>query len=411
MTMQINKEKPVNVSVLNVLVTIIVARFSCIVLSNIPFLTMGYLFVYSVFFIISFAFVSQKLTKTEAYALLSLMVYVFEVMISCLIAGKGLFETQAFNSYILVILYFVYLYIKRLDGKKQRNFSILLLCGFSFTFIYSIIKLAQDPMLSRIAATGRFNEDTVDVLGAIGGFDTAYGGLLVFIVLIYLLPVVKGDFIKIFLAITLISCVAFIIMATYATAIVLLIIALGIMIFKRNKLSATLLFLTVLICFALREVIGEEIMNWSKTIEYSDVMKDKMYQIGYMIRYGESVGTLAGEEGRWARMGWSFETFLQYPLFGGFTVSDAKIGSHSEIFDILGRFGLLGFISMLLFFIYLLRDIARGMSSERGRKMLTTVFIIYFITSVLDPALYTQQVLPIFLLIPFFDSWSENRGK
>jgi hypothetical protein len=103
-------------------------------------------------------------------------------------------------------------------------------------------------------------------------------------------------------------------MATYATAIVLLVAAVALIIFKRSKVSACLLMLVLLACLIFRENIGNGIMEWSKTIEYSEVFQEKMYQIGYIIRYGESVGTLAGDEGRWARIGWSLETFWQYPF-------------------------------------------------------------------------------------------------
>ena len=387
---------------------LIVARLSCVALSNVPFMSVGFIFLYAALFIVLFLLTASKIEKIEACALGALLLYLFEVIFSTVIAKKGLFETQAFNAYILTILFFLYLFTKRIPDKYQKLFTIIILFGYIFTFIYSIVKLAQDPMLSRVAATGRYDDATVDSLGAIGGFDAVYGGLLVFVIMLYLCGIVKNKWLKAFFVLSCVCCAVFIFMATYATAIVLLVVALALMILRRSRLSAFLLILALLVCYFFRANIGDYIMSWSKTVNYSDIFQEKMYQIGYMIKFGESAGTLAGEEGRWARMGWSWDTFLQHPLFGGFTVDNAKIGSHSEVFDLLGRFGLYGFVSLFVFFVYLFRDIAKNLSTKTGKNMLFVCIILYLLISILDPSLYTQQVLPIFMLLPFVEKWKKK---
>lgn len=408
MLSQDKKKEQMNTSHLTLLAGLIVARLSCVALSNFPLLSIGFVFVYAFLFIVLFFFSMTYMTKTEIYALFALIIYVLEVFLSCFAADKGLFETQAFNAYIIVVLFFLYLYMKRLPKEVQKRFFIIALIGFMFTFIYSIFKLAEDPMLSRIAATGRYDEGSVDTLRAIGGFDTTYGGILVFIVLAYLMAMMKNKHGRILVALALISCVVFIIMATYATAIVLLVVAVALIIFKNSKISAFLLITLTLVCLIFREDVGENIMQWSKTVNYSDAFQEKMYQIGYMIRYGESVGTLAGEDGRWARIGWSLESFFQYPIFGAFAQKNGRIGHHSEVADLLGRFGIVGFVSIFTFFTFLFKDISKGLSTSKGKKLLSVVIIVYLLTAILDPALYTQQVLPIFILVPFTELWARG---
>lgn len=395
-----------NAFTLNILLAgVIVARFSCVALSNIPLMGVGFILLYAIVFIGLFVVSSTRMTKTEVKALCALLIYLFEVVISVVLTNRGLFETQAFNAYILVILFFLYLYIKRQSPAKQKFFVALTLIGYIFTFIYSIIKLVQDPMLSRLAATGRYEYMAADTLGAIGGFDAVYGGLLVFVVLVYLWTMVNNKGLKAFLLIGCSSCALFIVMATYATAIILLVATAALMIFKRDKLSAFLIIVALVLGLFFHSQIGDYIMSWSKTVGYSATFQEKMYQIGYMLKYGESVGTLAGDEGRWARIGWSLKTFSQYPLFGGFTVDGAKIGSHSEIADILGRFGLVGFTAIVIFFVCLYKSIMSDLSTKTGKKILFICTIIYLVMSILDPSLYTQQLLPIFLLIPFAEKW------
>lgn len=398
-------------TITTLLASIILARLSCVALSNIPFFTITFIMLYAVALIFllirSFGF----LTKNETGALGFLIVYVFEVVLSSLISERGIFDTQAFNSYIIVILFFLYLHIKRLSNQSQKLFFVIVLSGFTVTFIYSIVKLAQDPMLSRKAATGRYFEDSVDTLSAIGGFDTVYGGLLVFVILVYLWSFLRDKKAKMLVFLIMASCIAFIVMATYGTAIVLLIFAIALIIFRRNSISAFLVSIVLIVGVVCHESIGTWIMNLSDTIEYSDTFQEKINQIGYMIRYGESVGTLAGDEGRWARIGWSLDTFSQYPIFGGFTKPDVRIGSHSEVADLLGRFGLVGFISLGSFFWITFKDIASQITTKLGKKMLFVCISVYLAIAVLDPALYTQQILPIFILVPFVEKWAKPQGE
>jgi hypothetical protein len=119
---------------------------------------------------------------------------------------------------------------------------------------------------------------------------------------------------------------------------------------------------------------------------------------------------LAGEEGRWARIGWSLNAFFEYPVFGAFTKQGVKIGSHSEIADVLGRFGIVGFAALTSFFVLVFKDIAKGLSTKLGKDLLFVSVIVFVAIAALDPALYTQQVLPIFILIPFAEKWAMPQG-
>lgn len=398
-----------NFNLCSLLAGIIIARLSCTALSNIPILTIGFVLIYALVFIVLMIISVRIITKKEANALLFLLVYSFEVMLSCWIAEISLFSTHAFNAYIMIILFFLYMYIKRLPRESQKRYFVLVLLGFTFTFIYSIIKLVENPMLSRMAATGRDYVETEDTLSAVGGFDTVYGSLLIFIVLVYIWQFVNGKKGKMLLSLAIASCVIFIIMATYAIAMVLLVITLAIILFHRSKWGAILVIIALLLTVIFHESIGDYIMQLSQTIDYSSIFKEKMHQIGHILRYGELVGTLSGDKGRLASMSWSFEAFAKYPVFGAFSYRSIRIGSHSEIIDTLGRFGITGFLSLGMFFILLFRDISSGITTKSGKKMLFTSITIYLSIALLDPALYTQQLLPIFLLIPFAENYTSSQ--
>ena len=382
-----------------ILAIAVVARFSCVALSNIPIFNMTFTFLYVIIFCIFF-FWRNYFTKIEFVGMLFMLSYVLEVAVVT-VPENGLFNTHAFNAYVLFALYSIYLYQKRLPENKRRVLMNVTLLGFCFTYIYSIIKLAQDPMLSRKAAASLITDNSVDTLQAIGGFDTVYGSLIVFIILLYIVSCSKSQK-NLFIAM-LIACVVFIIMATYATAIIILIIAFGLFLFQRNRLASFICLILAVGGILFREVIGQSIMEFSREITYSSMMQEKTYQVGYMLKFGESVGTLAGEDGRLARMVWSWKAFIASPLFGSYNNSALPIGCHSEIFDTLGRFGLWGGISIIGFFVCCIKDILDSFEYEITRRCTILVIIIYLAVCILDPGLYTQQVIPILILLPLME--------
>ena len=387
-------------NLLFVLATIISARFSCIALSNISIFRISFTFVYILVFCL-LLFIQYRLKKNEFIGMLFLISYVIEVMLIT-VPISGLFNTQAFNAYVIFALYCLYLYQKRLPERKRRTLLRVNLLGCEFTYVYSIIMLMRDPFLSRRAAAGIVTENSPDTLQAIGGFDTVYGGLLIFAMFLFIVTYGRSRN-KYLYTVMALSCGIFIVMATYATAIVILVAIIALFLFQRNRMAAFVCLIAAVIIALCRESIGQSIIEFSHGITYSSVMQEKVYQIGFMLRYGESVGTLAGDDGRFARMGWSIKAFIASPLFGSYANASLPIGCHSEVFDTLGRFGLWGFFSLVGFYVCCFKDIAASILYKETRKCMAVVIITYLIVCVLDPGLYTQQVLPIFVLLPLME--------
>ena len=403
-------DKMNNEKLLLILAGLILARFSCVALSNIPFMTITFVLIYVISFIVLFFLSIKTVTEMEAKALAALIIYALEVVLIT-VPNSGLFNTQAFNAYIMVALFVLYLFTKRLDNKGKKLLFTVCLIGYVFTFAYSIIVLIQNPMLSRYAATGKYSDSAEDSLNAIGGFDTVYGALLVFAILLYLLPKVRKGKVKTAVIFSLVACIVFIVMATYATALVLMSVIAVVILLRKSKKWASVIICVLLFALLFRGIIGDFIMGLSKDVGYSVVFKEKLYQIGYILKTGESVGTLAGSEGRWARIGWSLEAFLQYPIFGAYGVDGVKIGFHSEIADTLGRFGLVGFVALATFFYYSFNDIYCLVKTRRTKKCITVCVNAYVLIAILDPALYTQQLIPIFLLLPTMETLFNGENK
>ena len=102
---------------------------------------------------------------------------------------------------------------------------------------------------------------------------------------------------------------------------------------------------------------------------------------------------------------------MQHPIFGGQGVSGAKIGGHSEFWDMLGKYGIVGFGLLASFFIALYKDIKKRMFSVNIRKCCNIVFLVWIITAVLNPALFSLQMMPIILMLPLANAYLENQAE
>lgn len=399
--------KPLKIEPLYWLAIIIIARFSCAALSNIPLFTILFTFIYIICFIGLFCLMKGRITGKAIGMFISLFAYAAEVVYITYTDTNNMFNTQAFNTYVIIALFFIYNWLKEAEKKKKRIIISVSITGYLFTFAYSIVKLYQDPLLSRKKAASIVTENSVDTINGVGGFDTVYGALLIICVFLFLYFYIPKGYYGIKYWTSLFSGIVFVVMATFVTSIILLACMFVIWFFSRNKLLACVTLILVAIGLFYHVPLGQSIMEFSETITYSDPMAEKIYEVGYMICNGEMAGTLAGEEGRVARMMWSWEAFLQYPIFGAYAKPGIRIGGHSEIVDTLGRFGLFGFFSIVSFFAFLYFDTREKLRDNRAKLCQNVAYCIFVLTGFLNPSLYMQIVVPLFVIVPYWEDAME----
>ncbi len=394
-------------SVPKALLYIIIARLSCAALANIPIFSMRFLFGYGVLFVLSFFIVYKGMTQQEFKGLLCLLAYIIYVLITTI--GAGLFNTTAFNAYILCFLYFIFLYLRRADQKTGYTAGIVAIVGYVFTILYSIPLLLRDPDLARKMAASAVQAGSTGFLNFVGGFDTVYGSVLLIVMMLYLLGEDIPGKSQLLLRIGIVSGFIFLVLASYGTALVLMVLAITMILYKKNKIWA--LFVTVVLVFAIifRESIGYFLYSVADHIQGFDTLRMKIDDIATMLVYGESAGTLAGDDGRISRMMWSLNTFFRNPIFGGY--GQGRIGGHSELLDGLGQFGLVGMAPFLAFWVIFLKINYRNAITRNSRRCFMIVVILYLLIAILDPALFAQQILPFFVVFPMFSMVRDHSEK
>ena len=406
---QIKKKRTRKLDLLLVLVLLVLARICCPALSNIPLFNMTFTFIYGVAFIFLYLLSAKKIKIKDFSLVLAAVVYTAYVLLRGFFADKGLFAREPFNAYIIVFLTMIYIWVKGQPLKIKAFLFKFILATLIFDYVYSIIVLFFDPNASRLAAaTNLLQGSPYDILNAVGSFDAVYGGLFVIVILICMRQSLKKKKVKNKLSLlVLLLALAFILMSAYGTALVLLTVALALLLARKSKAFSLILLLIIAGVLIFHEPIGQWIIDLSKGITYSDMISTRVKDIGYMLKTFESAGTYAGETGRTARMMWSWETFEKYPIFGGMGMLDAKIGGHSELFDLLGNFGLIGFACVTAYFIALYKSIRLSLPSKEMKTCWNIIMLVFIVSSILNPSLYSLQMMPMILMIALAPSYAE----
>ena len=397
----VNKKN--RIDLLTILVFLIVARLSCPGLSNIPFMSVGFIFIYGVLFCGLYLFSAKRLTQSELKILMVVLCYTVFVLVKIILSGGGIFSTDAFNAYIIFFMVVIYFWLKEQTDSLRANLLKLIFAGCIFNYAYSIIVLYFDPSASRISAASEVSP--YDILSAIGGFDAVYGGIFVVLILLYMRNNIEKGGNRILINLVLILALIFIFMASYATAIIMLLLSVFIFISNKNKALSFIGIFAIVAMVFFHQAVGAFIMEMSKRITYSETISNKINEFGYMVKTLEAAGTYAGDEGRLKNMLDSLNTFLKYPIFGGLGEEGAIIGEHSEFCDVLGKYGLIAFSVITMFFVFLHKEIRKNITIKENVKCLNIVYFIFIILTVLNPALYTLIQLPIILMIFLSESY------
>ena len=410
---QNNNGKRLKINALLLLSMLVVARVTCSALSNIPIFSVAFTFIYGAAFIALYLLANRNIKTSDFYLMCSAFVYALYVVFRSFIAGKSLFARDSFNAYIIIFLTVIYVWIKGQSLETKALMFKLIFTTLIFDYVYSIIVLIQDPNASRTAASlGVLEKSPYDILSAVGSFDTVYGSLSIIVILVCMRQLLKKRQLKDFTSLfVLILSFVFVIMASYATALLLLILTVALLWGQKNKTASAILLILLLLLLIFHDPVGEWIMRKSYTITYSETISEKAYDIGYMLKTFEASGTYAGDSGRASKMTASWETFLRHPIFGGIGLPDCKVYGHSEILDFLGNFGIIGFAFLVIYMVCLYRSVRKELPSKHFRAGWAIIILVFIISAVLNPSLYSMQMVPLILMAPLSFAYVEMCAK
>ena len=300
-------------------------------------------------------------------------------------------------------------------GNKQISRLILYisLVILSYYSIMTNIMIYKYPTISRQLASG--SEEIMNFyygLNIGGGYSLVYG--LVFLVLV-LLNHYKNDKSKKIYLVLITLYIFTMINSAYLIAIVVTFAGAMITYFNRSRVKNVLLVLSLLILLLTAVItnvpkhVGDRMISYSLNHEF--LLDHKMLEIGNMLS-GNKLYDYENVEGRTSRMKISVESFKDSPLIGngrytGYN-SDTEvgiIGQHSEWVDSIARFGIIGVVLLILFFINSLKSLYKKESYA------VIPFTFFLLLGFINPVLNFTIFFILFFIQKLLHDFSADLGN
>ena len=341
---------------------------------------------------------TKWLTSARGF-IFALFVYFVIILCDNYIQGtyKGLEDFVKSNIYFFVFMLMGVFYSCNKDKFDLKPVLALIFIVVMISYIATYAGLSKYPNASRDLASG-INPmcDTFKKMG-IGGFGFIYQTPYLIIAIIFIfnqhLNVWKA--LLLFGAIVLMSYT--VVKSQYTTATITVVAAIGLsLIFVSNKNNRTkiiiLIFLIMLIAL-LRVQLLEFILKI-----YPDKDGTIWMRLNELLQ--SMIDDSESEFNRIAIMKKSLEAFLNNPIIGEMG-KEKSIGGHSDFVDMLGQFGLIGFVVYNAIYYYAAKTIYKNLRSEKLKIAFIILQVILLLNRLTNPMYSAQSVSgAAFLLAP-----------
>ncbi len=331
------------------------------------------------------------------YLTLPLFICVGILFCSMILSDNDVTPVNFKNAIYLIIITFVFFYYLFFGTYNSRK-TLLSLCFFDLlvSSLYSIYVLQANPDIARIMSTGSFEKyNNYDYKGVIS-FGVIYG-------LVCLLPVVLD---KMFnsnrkLAWSAVLCIVIssIFLAKFSVAIIIGIVGIVLYFFiKKTKFSfikkCILVASIMIVLFALESIL-------LYLIE-SDLLPYEIERRAQDIYAFLFLSTTAQTNDLVFRLNLyksSFDAIFSNGLIGQIIVGNGFIGEHSEILDMLARYGIVYFAVILVFFVGLFKRIMSIIPKEKN-KLYVLCIVLFVVLSFLNRSMWSSTMVILIGIIP-----------
>lgn len=318
-----------------------------------------------------------------------------------------------------------FLYYYRRNRLKEIKFIVYFsLIGWMIISIMALSFYSRFPDAARTLAA---DTEAFGDLYIGGGYAIAFGSAILFSFLFSLLFRRSLNFKKTILVTLIVIVIILFILVVKTESTITLIAAVmgtlvGIFIEIRNRLSSDAkvlfyLFSVGLIVLLLNGVLTSVFFQLSD-LASEDVYAKRFHRIGEKFdafERGSNSENYVDE--RWGDVADSFNTFLDYPIFGvGYMAGNEfsklnkysvhakfNVGAHSEITDSLAQYGIVGCSFLFGFFMQSLKRTNRGIKNK-------CYLVALFIMALMNPFKYFHGFYALFVLIPCINLLLINRN-
>ena len=350
-------------------------------------------------------FLAREGATVNVRNLLPMVAYLFILVV--LRFGGGLKQVPVLASDLnntLYILYFMCVFAIY-SGEQYKNDRTLIVSVWLVDTViacgYSIVRLINEPNLSRLLSTGSYHgtNDAVSARG-IASFGVIYGLVLIVLVLFFLVLQNKE---KRFTRIVLLSLfIILLFLAQFLIAICLVAIGMIWMLFinnpknSRNNLLRSVCFIVLgaVLLFSLPFLL--KIIVDSNIFRYE--INARLEELLVLFNGGDLTGTDLFE--RFSQYTISLTAFVSSYGMGKIIMSDVEVGYHAEWLDGLGNYGLMFLLYIFAIFAYY-RLVLERLPIPKAKKLYRMLFVIYVLMSVTNTSTWAPITLSLCVIVPF----------
>lgn len=329
------------------------------------------------------------------------------------ITWRSQLDTISYVYYCFASLIFVFSGMILYYGKNEsilRHLFLFITVIYFVTALTSIVGLNVYPLAARELGRGSTYDTSLDFTTYkeiyrkmnIVSWSQAYGMLFAIPVSLMIWKKKKKAF-----YIVLLTAVSLMIVASQITfAVLLAIVLVAIIIISKENSTKTIFSMAFLAIIGIITFMNlEEVLTAAVNLSEQsglDFLTTKLNDLKILLVYNSAVGDASA---RWELYQMSMQTFFASPFFGLMFDSGSSsemIGFHSEFFDFVGTFGLIGLIVVIVsfagYFVFLRR------TEQGSRRDLTICFLGFIGLFILNPVFNSPQIFVGAFLYPLLAS-------
>lgn len=309
--------------------------------------------------------------------------------------------TEMFGKYFPYILWPLLYRLTRdnVNRKLKAALTIIFIAFFAVSVILTLTTLSVDSNASRLlAGKATESERAAYYAKGVGGYGFVFGSVFISYALVKFGRRINFKPGKIAIIALLAVIAVMVILASYTTAIILFFILVFVSAFtsakKHNWIGFVLLFAGALLVILFRNSIFEMFAQLGKSLELPYV-ENRFTQL----LQASDEGSVEGLR-RYTLYKESLDAFFSQPLTGA-----TEVGGHSEIFDLLGMYGVFAIpfiVSQALMF--------RQMAKDSVFKV-EIVYWIFFAYMFIDTVDSIVTIPIVYYIIPFILSYSDDEKE
>lgn len=309
--------------------------------------------------------------------------------------------TEMFGKYFPYILWPLLYRLTRgnVNRKLKAALTVIFIAFFAVSVILTLTTLSVDSNASRLlAGKATESERAAYYAKGVGGYGFVFGSVFISYALVKFGRRINFKPGKIAIIALLAVIAVMVILASYTTAIILFFILVFVSAFtsakKHNWIGFVLLFAGALLVILFRNSIFEMFAQLGKSLELPYV-ENRFTQL----LQASDEGSVEGLR-RYTLYKESLDAFFAQPLTGA-----AEVGGHSEIFDLLGMYGVFAIpfiVSQALMF--------RQMAKDSVFKV-EIVYWIFFAYMFIDTVDSIVTIPIVYYIIPFILSYSDDEKE